>query len=346
MIKKILFVGLGSAGQRHLRNLLAILGEGTEIIAYRYHKSERVFDCNMQVVENMVLSEKYKIREFDDYEEALDERPDIVIIANPNNMHVPYAIKAAERGLDVFIEKPLSISYDGIDHLMKVIVGKNIINQVGFQYRYHPCLKLAKKYLMENRLGKIVSANAEVGERISRMHSYEDYRNMAETHKSLGGGVVLCQIHELDYISWLFGEPDSVFGVGGKQGDFDMDVEDSATALLHYKKVGSEFAVVLHQDFLQYPPVRKCEIRGTEARLQIDLLKHRFSYQNYESEMLEEKEFTNFNRNDMFIVEMQEFLKCVEKREMPECDIKAAMGSMRIGLAIKESFQNGKEVML
>ena len=48
----------------------------------------------------------------------------------------------------------------------------------------------------------------------------------------------------------------------------------------------------------------------------------------------------------MFIVEMQEFLKCVEKREMPECDIKAAMGSMRIGLAIKESFQNGKEVML
>lgn len=47
---KILFIGLGSAGQRHLRNIKRILGVNVEFIAYRVRKYARLFDDNLNVV--------------------------------------------------------------------------------------------------------------------------------------------------------------------------------------------------------------------------------------------------------------------------------------------------------
>lgn len=344
MIKKVLFVGLGSAGQRHLRNLLELLGDHIEVMAYRYHKSERVFNSDMKVVADEGLAQKYRISEFDDYEKALDEKPDIVIIANPNNMHIPYALKAAERGIDLFIEKPLSVTLDMTDELADMIDRKHLVCQVGFQQRYHPCIRQAKEYLEEGKLGKIVSVNAEVGERISRMHSYEDYRGMVEARKDLGGGVVLCQVHEIDYLLWLFGMPDSVVSVGGKRSDFEIDVEDTATTLFRYKQGEDEFAILLHQDFIQYPPSRKCKIIGTKGRIEMDLLNSRFCYVDYETEKGDEEIFSDFNRNEMFIAELKNFLSCVESRKLPECDVRAARNRTKIGIAIKKSFADMREI--
>ena len=346
MVRKALFVGLGSAGQRHLRNLLTILGEDIEITAYRYHKSERVFNSNMQVIENETIAGRYGIREIGDYEKALEERPDIVIIATPNNMHIPYALGAAKKGIDLFIEKPLSTVLEGTKELTEIVYKKGIICQVGFQYRYHPCIQLCKKYLMEKKLGRIISVSAEVGERLSKMHSYEDYRGMLEARKELGGGVVLCQVHEIDYLSWLFGEPASVYSVGGKRSELEIDVEDTATTLFRYKKENDEFAVTLHQDFVQYPPVRKCKIIGTAGKIEMDLLGCQFLYSNYETGEILEESFEQFDRNEMFMAELKEFLDCVEKRRIPECDVRAARSSTKIGLAIKQSFADEKEIQI
>lgn len=346
MIKRVLFIGLGSAGQRHLRNILKLLGDDIEIIAYRYHKSERVFDSDMKIIANETLTDTYGIREFDSYEKALDAKPDIVIIANPNNMHVSYAIQAAQKGIDIFIEKPLAVNLERTEELEETIHKKDVVCQVGFQQRYHPCIKLIKSYLETEKLGEIVSVNVEVGERISKMHCYEDYQDMLESHRKLGGGVVLCQVHELDYIFWLFGMPDSVYSVGGKRSTFDIDVEDAATTIFRYKKENNEFAVVLHQDFLQYPPVRKCKIIGTKGRIEVDLLNACFCYQGYEESKAVNKIFDGFDRNEMFMAEMRDFFECVEARNRPKCDAEEALMSTKIGLAIKKSFEEKREVKI
>ncbi len=344
MVKKVLFVGLGSAGQRHLRNLQEILGIEIEIIAYRCHKSERVFNSNMQVIEDETLTSKYKIQEFDDFGKALSDKPDIVVIANPNSMHMSFVLETARKGIDLFIEKPLSTSFEHTQELIEVVKKKGIICQVGFQYRYHPCIRLAKEYLEKKKLGEIVSVNAEVGESLTRMHSYEDYRSMLEARKELGGGVVLCQSHELDYLFWLFGMPVSVNSSGGKRSGLDIDVEDSSTTFFRYKDGCNEFPIILHQDFLQYPAVRKCKIVGTEGRMEIDLLSNSFLHEEYSSNERRQKCFENFVRNDMFFEEMRDFLNCVETRKTPKCDVQAAFASMKMGLAIKESFKDKREL--
>lgn len=344
MIEKVLFVGLGSAGQRHLRNLLEILGDGIEIMAYRFHKSERVFNSDMQVIEDETLTDKYKIKEIDDYGKALDEEPDIVIIANPNNMHIPFALEAAKKGIDIFIEKPLAVTLEHTNELVEIINRKGVICQVGFQYRYHPCIRLAKEYLEKKKIGEVISVNAEVGERLSKMHCYENYHSMIESHQELGGGVVVCQSHELDYLFWLFGEPFSVYSIGGKRSGYDIDVEDTASSILRYKDNEKEFAVIIHQDFLQHPSVRRCTILGTEGRVELDLLGGRFLYEGYETNVKQEKYFKNFVRNDMFLEEMRHFINCVKIRKNPECDVQAALASTRMGLIIKESIRVEREI--
>lgn len=344
MNRKVLFVGLGSAGQRHLRNLLQILNGNMDILAYRYHKSERVFDSDMQVVANETLAEKYGIVEFSDYARALDEEPDMVIISNPNSMHVEYALKAAQRKVDLFVEKPLCTSMDCVEELIDTIEKNNVICQVGYQYHYHPCIKQAKEYLKKNKLGKIVSVYAEVGERISKMHSYEKYTDMLEGRKELGGGVVLCQIHELDYLIWMFGMPQYIYSVGGKESDFHMDVEDTATTLMQYENEMGKFSIMLHQDFLQYPPSRKCKIIGTKGKIEIDLLKAMFVYTDYEAEESVEKIYSEFKKNDMFVDELQDFLKNMVIREKPEWDAAAALAATKAGLMIKESLRSSKGV--
>ena len=76
---KILMIGLGSIGQRHLRNIKRVYGEEAQILAYRVRGLKRTFSDTMQIRENVSLEEEYNIKSFDDLSKALLEKPDIAI---------------------------------------------------------------------------------------------------------------------------------------------------------------------------------------------------------------------------------------------------------------------------
>lgn len=332
---KVLIVGLGSAGQRHLRNLKRILGENVEFIAYRVRKYNRQFDDNLNVMEGQNVSETYSIKEFDNLEMALEDRPDIAIIANPNSMHIKTAIPIAQRGIDIFLEKPVSNSLDGVDELQKLVRKNEIILYVGHQMRLHPCVKRLKSDLDNQVIGKIVSVDCHMGELITKMHKYEDYRGMNEAKRETGGGVVLCQIHELDYLYWIFGMPNIVYSIGGKCSDLEIEVEDAVTTLCEFEQDGYKYPIVIHQDFLQSPAVRKCKVVGTKGQIEMDLLQNRYTL--YSEGTVKEKNFANFSRNDMFMEEMKLFLKYVEERKQETLTLEDGIGSLKIALAIKDS---------
>lgn len=79
---KILMIGLGSIGQRHLRNIKRVYGEEAQILAYRVRGLKRTFSDTMQIRENVSLEEEYNIKSFDDLSKALLEKPDIAYITN------------------------------------------------------------------------------------------------------------------------------------------------------------------------------------------------------------------------------------------------------------------------
>lgn len=343
---KALFVGLGGVGQRHLRNLSSLIGDGLEVLAYRTRGSTKEITNTLQLDGDVDINERYGIQVFSSLSEALGQRPDAVFICNPTSLHMPVALEAAKSGCHLFIEKALSNSMAGVQELIDITRDKNLIGVVAYQMRFNPCLNLLREKLEAGAIGRVVSLSAEVGEYMPGWHKYEDYRGIYAAKKDLGGGVILSQIHEFDYILWLLGMPKSVYATGGKLSDLDIDVEDVASISMTVHKDDINVPVHLHQDYLQKPVSRGCKIIGTNGRIVVSLSDLTLTHYGPDGEIIEHRDFTGFDRNQQFIDEMKHFLACIERREEPKVSIADGARSLAMALAAKESLNTGTVVQM
>ena len=331
-------IGLGSIGQRHVRNIRKLYGSNVELIAYRVRGLSQLFSDDMQVRDNVSLEQEYDITSFSNLQDALSLNPKVAFITNITANHIECAIQAANAGCDLFIEKPLSHSMSGVKNLKAIIDEKHLLAYMGFQNRYHPCLKLLKYYVDNFILGKIISVDIEMGERITTMHKYENYAETYMSQKIMGGGVVLSQqIHEIDYMNWIFGFPYSIYSIGGKSSDFQIDVEDNVSSIYLIKKDTFCFPVYIHSDFVQYPPTRKCKVICEKGYMIADLNLNIFSWT--ENDQIYQKTFDKFSRNDMFLDEIKDFFECVSSREIPKISINDGINSLQIALATLNSMK-------
>jgi len=345
-VAKVLIVGLGSIGQRHVRNLRHLLGQKIEIMAYRSRKLTHVITEQASIELSQNVEEQYDIRVFASLETALDQKPDAVFICNPPDRHLSTALAAAKQGFSLFIEKPLSHNYDQVTELIELVEEKRLVSFVGYQMRFHPCLQKVQALICEGRIGAILSVNVEIGEYLPGFHPYEDYRKMHESHRDRGGGVILSQIHELDYIYWLFGLPKRVFALGGHLSKLEINAEDTASILMEHEIAGKSIPVHLHQDFLQRPPTRTCRIIGEEGKILVDLRVpnvHIFNNRGYLAEAIS---YESFQRNQLFLEEMTHFLGCLQEKRVPLVTVRDAARSLRMALAAGESLATGKVVEL
>ncbi len=204
---KVLVVGLGGIGQRHVRNLRALLGDRVEFLAYRVRRLLHVVTPALEADESHNIEREYGIRVFDTLDSALAAGPQAAFICNPSSMHVRAALACVRAGCDVFLEKPVSNSLDGVCELMEAASSLQRIVAVGYQLRFHPCFQALQEIVRGGLLGQLLAVRAQVGEYLPAWHPYEDYRRMYASRAELGGGVILSQIHEFDYLYALFGEP-------------------------------------------------------------------------------------------------------------------------------------------
>lgn len=330
---KILMIGLGSIGQRHLRNIRRLYGDSAEILAYRVRRLKMTFSDTMQIRENVDLEKEYNLKVFTDLQQALNEKPDAAFICNVTGAHIPCALEAAKAGCHLFLEKPISNTMDGVDELVKIAKEKNLKVFVGFQNRYNPALRAAKKYISEGLIGSIISVHSEVGEKLTTMHTYENYKATYMARNDLGGGVILNQmIHEIDYLRFLFGDMELISAVGsvGEKG-LGIDVDDCCNAIL---KTG-DIPISLHGDFYQYPPNRFVKIVGSKGKIISDIIANTVTL-CVENDV-KTTEFKDFTRNDMFIDELKAFMNCIETDSEPEITLDDGIASLKIALAAKSA---------
>ena len=341
-----LIVGLGAIGQRHLRNLRALLGEDVEIAAYRQRGLTQVLSESLQVEAEHGLHDAYRVQVFADLDEALASRPGAVFVCNPSSLHLPIALEAARAGGNLFIEKPLSHTYEGVDALLAAVEERDLVGLVGYQWRFHPCLVQARELLGENAIGRVLAVRAEVGEYLPHWHTYEDYRQTYGARRELGGGVLLSQIHEMDYLYWFFGLPKRVYCVGGHLSRLEIDVEDVASTLMEFATDGHIFPVHLHQDYLQRPPSRRCHIIGEEGRIEMDLMARTVRVFDGHSALARLYDFSGVERNQMFLDELKHFLACLRRQQTPVVSVRDGAASLRMALAAKQSLETRQVVEL
>src|SRR3989344_1392594 len=130
---RFLICGIGSIGQRHYKNLIAL---GHQVALYRERNSNTPF------IEKFFALEKKNGRiplVYKDLATAMREfNPDAVFVTNPNSMHAELATKIAGFGKHIFIEKPVAHESSAVQALKKYEQSKKIIIMVGYNVRYHP----------------------------------------------------------------------------------------------------------------------------------------------------------------------------------------------------------------
>ncbi len=340
-----LFIGLGSSGQRHLRNLRSIVGSDLEVAAYRTRRQQIVLTDQQQVAENEILEEKYAITCFGKLEEALAWEPEMAFICNPNNLHLSCAMDAAKVGCHLLIEKPLSHDLEGTEELAALLESKNKAGLVAYHLRFHPLILAVKEILGNSGIGRVLTARAERGEYIPGWHPYEDYRQSYASRSDQGGGALLSQIHEMDYLYSFFGLPKRIFAVGGHLSSLEIDVEDTASILMVCHVDGQEIPVELHLDYFQRPPAQTFKIIGDEGKIEVDFLSITLKHYRH-GELVRLEECPDFPRNQLFLDEMNHFLACTRGEENPVVSVRDGAQSLRMALAAKESLQTGQPVLL
>ena len=325
-MKKILVVGYGSVGKRHINNLISI--PNIEIIVCTKRK-------------NLKFLNK-KIKTYNSLYESLKENPDIGFVTNETSYHIPIAINLAKQKLDLFLEKPLSNSMINVRTLAETVKKNNLITQMGCNFRFHPCLMKIKKIIEKGTIGRIIVARVESGSYLPDWHPYEDYRFGYAARKDLGGGIVLTCIHEIDYLYWFFGDVKEVFSITGKFSDLEVTSDDMSSVILRFK---NNIIAEVHLDYFQRPDFKSCKIKGTKGTIYWNSDHNEVKiYLTKENRWKTVMKLKNFQRNQMFIDEIKHFLKCVETRKSTINDVKQGIGALKISLAIKKSSKLKKMV--
>lgn len=299
-----------------------------EIIIYTKRKKLKFSSKNVKIIDSL--------------DKALKENPTIGFITNETAYHIPIAIKLARAGLDLFIEKPLSNSTKGIKTLQRIVKEKKLIVQMGFHMRYHKCILKIHELLEQKKIGKIISGQVENASYLPDWHPYEDYRKGYAAKDKLGGGIVLTQIHEIDYLYWFFGKPRSIYSVTGKFSDLEISADDYSSSIIKFKK---NITTEMHLDFFLGHEYKRCKIKGTKGIIFWNSVYNEVKF--FDAKKKNWKiilKLKNFKRNDMYVDEIKYFLKCVKNRKKPMNSLDEGIDTMEIALNIIKSGRTKKVV--
>lgn len=172
-IERVLVVGLGSIGKRHLRNIQKRLPQA-EVAVLRSSPAQKEYE--------------HSIAEYYLLQDAIDFRPDIAIISNPASLHISVAQALAESGVDLLIEKPLSVDAESIRRLQASISGQKLKVMVGYNLRFSNALRALRAVLESGSCGNILCVRAEVGQYLPDWRPGVDYRQTVSAQRTLGGG--------------------------------------------------------------------------------------------------------------------------------------------------------------
>ncbi len=331
-INNILIVGTGNIGRRHYHLATKLVPEA---LVYVLTRNKSAKEKSYVPFENQVS-----------YEESLEIHPQIAVLANPSSLHLEYAKKFMYLGAHLLIEKPISNKVCGVFNLIKHANSMSKTLMVGYNLRFLPSLNKFRDLIRFNEIGKIISVQGVVGQNLMKWRVEKDYRESVSAKHELGGGVLLELSHEIDYIRWIFGEIESVYGLLGKLSKLEINVEDSAQILLEFASdnQGSKLVGNLSMDFIRHDPVRQCIAVGERGSLRWNGI-----VGTVEKWLPEEGvwnnvcEFSN-EIDDSYLAEWINFLDSVNNKDYPKVTGMDALKVMQIIEAVRDSSKSGTKV--
>ncbi len=275
-------IGVGGMGSSHARQI----AEGN------ITRAELTAVCDVDV-ERMVQFDKYDgVKKFAD-SKALIRSGDVdsVLIATPHYGHTTIGVDALSNGLNVLIEKPISVHKADCEKLIAAHKAKKkLVFAAMFNLRTAQLYIKVKKLIDDGELGELTRVNWIITNWF-RTEVYYGSGGWRATWAGEGGGVLLNQSpHQLDMLQWLCGMPSEVTGFCDLGKRHNIEVEDEVTAFLRYPNGATGVFITSTGEA---PGTNRLEICGQMGKVVV------------------ENELITFTRNE---VPMSEFSKTADVR--------------------------------
>jgi predicted dehydrogenase len=338
---KIGILGGGNISGTHARAAAAI--EGVELVAFHGSNRERTAK----------LAAPYGARVYDNLDEFLDHRPmDVVAIGSPSGVHAEQGIAAARRGLHVLVEKPIDITTDRADALIRACDSAGVKLGVFFQDRLRPDVIQIKKMIDDGSIGKPVMINGRV-----RWYRPPEYYSGSKWRGSWtldGGGAVMNQaIHTVDLVQWMFG-PVARVAAAAATLVHDIKVEDTAAAVIEFTSGALGTIEATTSLYPGFP--RRLEVTGTEGTLVLEderLIRVDLRSSSSSARAATPADQAPENASSPVVSDasahqrvIEDFLRAIESNTVPSCDGREGRRSVELVEAIYAAARTGQPVAL
>ena len=334
----VLFIGLGSIGQRHLRNIKKLLSSKVNFFAYRKTRHVPLLNNRGDKI-NGKIEKKYNVSLVDNLNSINQSNTDIVFITNPSSHHISSVLKLKNlKNAYIFIEKPIDSSLKNYSKFSQFIKKNNINVFIGYNVRFHPGYIKLKKILSNRSVFKNIHYTIfKCGKNLEDYHNYEDYRISYAARNKLGGGICLTGVHELDMMLNLFGNAKLLKSHADKISNLKIDVEDFSLSFYKHNFFKRKVLSLIVLDFIQRSEERYIKIIGDKGEIFLDLVNYYLKI----SKKNKTKVFKfNKNKNLMYLDELKVFLKFFKKRKKitKEYNEINAFKSLKLAIQIKKNF--------
>ncbi len=329
-MKRILIIGTGSIGERHLRCFQTI--DGVEVAA-----------CEPNETLGRTVAERYGCPLYTSVGEALAAGGwAAAVVCTPAHTHIPIATQCVEAGLDVLIEKPLAVSPEGVAELEALAAGKGATVRVAYVYRSLLPFAKAKELLEGGAVGEPKQVILVNGQHFPTFRPA--YRETYYVRHASGGGAIQDALtHGLHGVEWLVGPIERVFTDAAHQVLEGVEVEDTVNLIARLR--GGVLASFSLNQF-QAPNESFLFIHGTGGSLRIELHARRVGVLARGAQEWVWHDLPVEDRDAAFIRQARSFLDAVEGKPSVVATLAEGAQTLRVNLAALESSRSRKEITL
>lgn len=314
---KVLVIGVGSIGERHVRCL------------QRSGRAE-VAICEVNAELRKAVADRYGLgQSYAELGEALQRGYDAAVICTPAHLHVEMATQLAARGIHLLIEKPLSTKLAGVEELDELVQRNKILAAVAYVYRAHPALAAMRQAIRSGRFGRPVQLVTQGGQHFPTYRPA--YREIYYTDRATGGGAIQDALtHVINSAQWLIGPIDCVAADAAHQVLAGVQVEDTVHVIARHGPVLASYSLNQYQAPNEGSITVVCEA-GT-ARFEIH--QQRWRWMTEPGGQWHDEPAGPLERDDLFVLQSNQFLDVLEGSAEPLCSLQEGIQTLRVNLAI------------
>jgi predicted dehydrogenase len=320
---KVAVIGAGDWGEQHAR------------IFSRRRDADLVAIAGRTAKRTQARADAYSTRAYTDIDRMLDvEQPDLVTVCLPNEAHFAPTMHLIDRGVPLFVEKPLVFDLREADRLIEAAAAKGLFFGINFNHRYAEAVQRANLAIQAGELGDIVFATWRFGGEPN--FGTNPHANLIET-----------QCHGLDMLEHLCGPITSVMAQMTNKTHHHAYTTLAVALEFESRAVGS--LVGSYDSSYAYPGTQHIEINGTNGRAVIEDTVQRLTLQNRGSETRRVWEPGYFNDDartfaTTFDKHVDDVLAALRIGGEPPIHARAGRRALELATAIIASFESGTRV--